>query len=189
MSTLWEKWINVNVTVVPIVGGAFGTFSEKLVKNFKKVMFGGMEIIQTTALLILARILKKILEKVRKLTVAISSVKVTCCERYKKIKESCRIVSSLGTVQKTVFWSYKPYGMHTNQNLYKKALATTRPCRWLNNPFPKDETLKASRYSIAIFMADVRTKCTFLCSTSSDLHKYATHHNTTHPYSRRVFHW
>ena len=49
--------------IVPIVIGAFGTVSEGLLKDLEDLEVGGrVETIQTTALLKMARILRRVLE-------------------------------------------------------------------------------------------------------------------------------
>ena len=54
---------NMKVLIVPIVIGAFGTVTEGLLKGLKDFEVGGrVEIIQTTALLKTARILRRVLE-------------------------------------------------------------------------------------------------------------------------------
>ena len=59
---LKKSW-NMKVTVIPIVIGAFGTVTKGLLKGLEDLEFGGrVEIIQTTALLKTARILRRVLE-------------------------------------------------------------------------------------------------------------------------------
>ena len=68
MSTLtllgnWKKLWNMKVTIIPIVIGAFGTVTKRLLKGLEDLEVGGrVETIQTTALLKTARIPRKILE-------------------------------------------------------------------------------------------------------------------------------
>ena len=51
------------MTIIPIVIGAFGTVTKRLLKGFEDLEVGGrVETIQTTALLRRARILRKVLE-------------------------------------------------------------------------------------------------------------------------------
>ena len=58
-----KKLWNMNVTIIPIVIGAFDTVTKGLLKGQKDLEVGGrVETIQTTALLKTARILKKVLE-------------------------------------------------------------------------------------------------------------------------------
>ena len=53
----------MKVTIVPIVIGAFGTVTKGLLKGLEDLEVGDrMEIIQTTALLKTARILRRVLE-------------------------------------------------------------------------------------------------------------------------------
>ena len=58
-----KKLWNMNVLMVPIVIGAFGTVTEGLLKGLEELNVGGrVETIQTTALLKTARILRGVLE-------------------------------------------------------------------------------------------------------------------------------
>ena len=60
---LKKKQWNVKVTVIPIVVGALGTIPKGLVKGLENLEIRGqLEITQTTALLILASILRRVLE-------------------------------------------------------------------------------------------------------------------------------
>ena len=53
----------MNVTIIPIVIGAFGTVTKGLLKGLKDLEVGGrVEIIQRTALLETARILRRVQE-------------------------------------------------------------------------------------------------------------------------------
>ena len=53
----------MKVTIIPIVTGAFGTVTKGLLKGMEDLEVGGRaETIQTTALLITARILRRVLE-------------------------------------------------------------------------------------------------------------------------------
>ena len=53
----------MKVTIIPIVTGAFGTVTKGLLKGQEDLEFGGrVDTIQTTALLKIARILRKVLE-------------------------------------------------------------------------------------------------------------------------------
>ena len=53
----------MQVTIIPIVIGAFGTVTEGLLKELEDLEVDGrMETIQTTALLRTARILRRVLE-------------------------------------------------------------------------------------------------------------------------------
>ena len=53
----------MKVTIIPIVIGAFGTVAKGLLKGREDLEFGGrVEIIQRTALLKTARILRRVLE-------------------------------------------------------------------------------------------------------------------------------
>ena len=61
----WElkKLRNMKVTIIPIVIGAFGTVTKRLLKGLENLEVGGrVETIQTTALLRTARILRRVLE-------------------------------------------------------------------------------------------------------------------------------
>ena len=59
LKTLW----NMQVTIIPIVIGAFGTVTKGLLKRLEDLEVGGrVETIQTTTLLRTARILRRILE-------------------------------------------------------------------------------------------------------------------------------
>ena len=58
-----KKLWNMEVTIVSIVIGAFGTISKGLLKGLEDLEVGGrVETIQTTALLRTARILRRVLE-------------------------------------------------------------------------------------------------------------------------------
>ncbi len=58
-----KKLWNMQVTIIPIVIGAFGTGTKGLLKGLENSKFGGrVETIQTTALLRTARILRRVLE-------------------------------------------------------------------------------------------------------------------------------
>ena len=58
-----KKLWNMNVTIIPIVIGAFGTVTKGLLKGLEDLEVGGwVETIQTTALLKTARILRSVLE-------------------------------------------------------------------------------------------------------------------------------
>ena len=58
-----KKLWNMQVTIIPIVIGAFGTVTKWLLKRLEDLEVGGrMETIQTTALLRTARILRRVLE-------------------------------------------------------------------------------------------------------------------------------
>ena len=58
-----KKLLNMKVTIVPIVIGAFGTITKGLLKGLEDLEVGGwVETIQTTALLRTARILRQVLE-------------------------------------------------------------------------------------------------------------------------------
>ena len=58
-----KKQRNMNVTIMPIVIGAFGTITKGLLKGLEDLEFGGrVETIQTTVLLRTARILRRVLE-------------------------------------------------------------------------------------------------------------------------------
>ena len=59
---LKKPW-NMKVAIIPIVIGAFGTVAKRLLKGLDDLEVSGrVETIQTTALLILARILRRVLE-------------------------------------------------------------------------------------------------------------------------------
>ena len=61
----WElkKLWNMKVTIVPIVIGALGTITKGLLKGLQDLEVGGrVETIQMTALLRMARILRRVLE-------------------------------------------------------------------------------------------------------------------------------
>ena len=58
-----KKLWNIQVTIIPIVIGAFGTVTKGLLKGLEDLEVGGrVETIQTTTLLRTARILRRILE-------------------------------------------------------------------------------------------------------------------------------
>ena len=58
-----KKLWNMQVTIIPIVIGAFGTVTKGLLKGLKELEVGGrVETIQTTALMRTARILRSVLE-------------------------------------------------------------------------------------------------------------------------------
>ena len=58
-----KKLWNIKVTIIPIVIGAFGTVTKRLLKSLEDLEVGGrVETIQTTALLKTAKILKRVLE-------------------------------------------------------------------------------------------------------------------------------
>ena len=58
-----KKLRNMQVTIIPIVIGTFGTVTKGLLKRLEGLEFGGrVETIQTTALLRTARILRRVLE-------------------------------------------------------------------------------------------------------------------------------
>ena len=62
MTALNELW-NMRVTNIPIVIGAFGTVTKRLLKRMEDFEVGGrLETIQITALLRTARILRRILK-------------------------------------------------------------------------------------------------------------------------------
>ena len=55
--------MDMKVTIIPIVIGAFGTVTKGLLKDLEDLEVGGrVETIQTTALLRTARILRRLLE-------------------------------------------------------------------------------------------------------------------------------
>ena len=61
----WElkRLWNIQVTIIPIVIGAFGTVTTGFLKGLEDLEVGGrVETIQTTALLRMARILRRVLE-------------------------------------------------------------------------------------------------------------------------------
>ena len=63
-----KKLWNTQVTIIPIVIGAFGTVTKGLLKGLEDFEVGGrVETIQTTKLLRTARILKRVLETFRDL--------------------------------------------------------------------------------------------------------------------------
>ena len=58
-----KKLWNMQVTIIPIVIGAFGTVTKGLLKRIEDLEVGGrVETIQATALLRIARILRRVLE-------------------------------------------------------------------------------------------------------------------------------
>ena len=58
-----KKLSNIKVTIVPIVIGALGTITKRLLKGMEDLeVCGRVETIQTTALLRTARILRRVLE-------------------------------------------------------------------------------------------------------------------------------
>ena len=63
-----KKLRNIQVTIIPIVIGAFGTVTKGLQKELEVLEVGGrVETIQTTTLLRTARILRRVLETWRDL--------------------------------------------------------------------------------------------------------------------------
>ena len=59
----WKKLWNMQVTIIPIVIGAFGTVTKGLLKGLEDLEVCGLvETTQTTALLRTARILRRVLE-------------------------------------------------------------------------------------------------------------------------------
>ena len=59
MKKLW----NMQLTIIPIVIGAFGTVTKGLLKGLEDLDIGGrVETIQTTTLLRTARILRRVME-------------------------------------------------------------------------------------------------------------------------------
>ena len=61
-----KKLCNMQVTIIPIVIGAFGKVTKGLLKGLEDLEVGGrVETIQTTALLETARMLRRVLEKTR----------------------------------------------------------------------------------------------------------------------------
>ena len=58
-----KKLWNMQVTIIPIVIGAFGTVTKRILKGLEYVEFGGrVETIQSTTLLRKARILRRVVE-------------------------------------------------------------------------------------------------------------------------------
>ena len=58
-----KKLWNMQVTIIQIVIGAFGTVTKVLLNGLEVLKVGGLvETVQTTALLIMARILRRVLE-------------------------------------------------------------------------------------------------------------------------------
>ena len=58
-----KKLWNMQVTIIPIVIGAFGTVTKGLLQGLEDLEFGGrVETLQTTALLRTARILRRVLD-------------------------------------------------------------------------------------------------------------------------------
>ena len=58
-----KKLWNMKMTIIPIVIGAFGTVTKGLLKGMEDLKVGGrVETLQTTALLRMARILRRVLE-------------------------------------------------------------------------------------------------------------------------------
>ena len=63
LKRLWNMQVNMQVIIIPIVIGAFGTVAKGLLKELDDLEVGGrVETIQTTALLRTARILRNVLE-------------------------------------------------------------------------------------------------------------------------------
>ena len=58
----WKKLWNMTVTIIKIVIGAFGTVTKGLIKGLEDLEVGGVETIQITTLLRMARILRRVLE-------------------------------------------------------------------------------------------------------------------------------
>ena len=62
LARISKKAWNMQVTIIPIVNGAFGTLTKGLLKGLKDLEAGGrVETIQTTVLLRTARILRRVL--------------------------------------------------------------------------------------------------------------------------------
>ena len=58
-----KKLWNIQVTIIPVVIGAFGIVTKRLLKGLEELEVGGrVETIQTTELLRTARILRRVLE-------------------------------------------------------------------------------------------------------------------------------
>ena len=57
-----KKLWNMKATIMPIVIGAFGTITKGLLKGLEDLEVGEVETIQTTALLRMTRILRRVLE-------------------------------------------------------------------------------------------------------------------------------
>ena len=72
-----KKMWNIKVTIIPIMIGSFGTVTKGLLKGLEDLEVGGwVEIIQATALLRTARILRRVLE--------------TCCHSNSSEKSSAK---------------------------------------------------------------------------------------------------
>ena len=63
LATALKKLWNMQVTIIPLIIGAFGTVTKGLLKGLEDLEVGGrVETIQTTALLRTVRILRRVLE-------------------------------------------------------------------------------------------------------------------------------
>ena len=81
---LKTRW-NMKVTFIPIVIGAFGTVTKRLLKGLEDLEIGGqVETIQTTALLKTAKILRRVLETwgdLKSLNLQWKSISLRWCEK------------------------------------------------------------------------------------------------------------
>ena len=90
---LKERWIsrtwNMKVTVIPVVVGVLGTIPKGLVKGLEDLEIRGqVETIQTTALLRLARILRRVLEtwgNLLSLRLQCETISYCWCEKLSKV--------------------------------------------------------------------------------------------------------
>ena len=83
-----KNLLNMRVTVIPIVTGAFGTIPKGLKRGLEELEIGGWaESIQTIALLKMTRILRRVLETRRDLqSLGLQRKTITwrCCEKTSK---------------------------------------------------------------------------------------------------------
>ena len=81
-----KKLWNMKVTIVPIVIGALGTITKRLLKGLEDLEVSGrVETIQTTALLRTARILRRVLEtwgNLLSLKLLWKTISVSWCEKH-----------------------------------------------------------------------------------------------------------
>ena len=81
----WKKLWNMQLTIIPIVIGAFGTVTKGLLKGLEDLEIRGrVETIHTTALLRMARILRRVLETwgdLLSLKLQWKTISVSWCEK------------------------------------------------------------------------------------------------------------
>ena len=87
-----KKLWNMKVTIIPIVIGAFGTVTKGLLKGLEDLEVGGwVETIQMTALLRMARILRRVLETwgdLLSLKLQWKTISVSWCENSKGVNNN-----------------------------------------------------------------------------------------------------